>query len=252
MLAVLSPAKKLDESPATGVFTQPQFLDQSQMLIDLLKSTPRDRIKALMKLSDKLTDLNVARYQAFQTPLTTENAKQAIFAFKGDTYVGLDAETLDAEDIAFAQDRLRILSGLYGLLRPLDLMHPYRLEMGTKLANERGKDLYAFWGDRLTEACNEALAGHASRAVICLASNEYSKAISKQKIAGDFITCHFKEMRDGEPKTIGLFAKKARGMMARYMIKARAERPSELKSFQDGGYTFVPDLSGEQDYVFVR
>ena len=205
-----------------------------------------------MKLSDKLTDLNVGRYQVFQTPLTTENAKQAIFAFKGDTYVGLDAETLDAEDIAFAQDRVRILSGLYGLLRPLDLMHPYRLEMGTKLANERGKDLYAFWGDRLAEACNAALEGHASRTVICLASNEYSKAIVKEKIDGDFITCHFKEMRDGVPKVIGLFAKKARGMMARYMIKTRAEKPNDLKDFQDGGYVFVPNLSGEKDYVFVR
>ena len=175
-----------------------------------------------------------------------------MYAFRGDTYVGLDADSLSQDDATYAQDHLGLLSGLYGLLRPLDLMQPYRLEMGTKIANDRGEDLYDFWGDKITEAVNTATQGHNNRAVISLASNEYIKAIKPKALEGDFITCHFKEIKDGVPKTIGLFAKRARGMMARYMIQNRVEQPEDLKGFDSDGYSFAADLSDEQNFTFIR
>lgn len=254
MLALVSPAKKLDaESPApVSAFTQPDFLDDSQELVDELKAMPKSRLKALMKLSDKLADLNYARYQHYSTPFGPDNAKQAGYMFRGDTYVGLDADTLDEDDMQYAQDHLRILSGLYGMLGPLDLMQPYRLEMGTKLKNPRGEDLYDFWGGKLTDACNAITKDHEDRSVISLASNEYIKAIQPRELEGGFITCHFKEMKDGKPKVVGLFAKRARGAMARYMIENRIEKPSGLKDFNTDGYQFKPDLSSDTDFVFLR
>ncbi len=254
MLALISPAKKLDaenEAPL-GDFSMPQLLNNSEELVDTVKGLGKGRLKALMKLSDALTDLNHARYERYSTPFTPNNAKQAVFMFRGDTYVGLDADTLSKDDLTYAQHHLGILSGLYGVLRPLDLIQPYRLEMGSRLSTQRGENLYDFWGSRLTDACNELTASHENRTVVSLASKEYIGAIQPQDLAGPFVTCHFKEMRDGVPKTIGLVAKKARGRMARYIVQNRVETEDDLKGFGEDGYAFEPGLSNEEDLVFVR
>ena len=205
-----------------------------------------------MNLSDALTELNHARYERYSTPFTPSNAKQAVFMLRGDTYVGLDADTMSKDDLTYAQHHLGILSGLYGMLRPLDLIQPYRLEMGSKLSTRRGKDLYDFWGSRLTEACNEVTASHNNRTVVSLASKEYIGAIQPQGLAGPFVTCHFKEMRDSVPRTIGLVAKKARGRMARFIVQNRVETQDDLKGFGEDGYGFEPGLSSDEDLVFVR
>ena len=188
MLALISPAKKLDaeNEPPLGDFTVPQLLDNSEELVDTVKGLGEGRLKALMNLSDSLTELNHARYERYSTPFTPSNAKQAVFMFRGDTYVGLDADTLSKDDLTYAQTHLGILSGLYGVLRPLDLIQPYRLEMGSKLSTQRGEDLYDFWGSRLTDACNEVTASHNNRTVVSLASKEYIGAIQPQGLAGPF------------------------------------------------------------------
>tara|TARA_R110001592_G_scaffold3525_17_gene20007 strand:- start:848 stop:1615 length:768 start_codon:yes stop_codon:yes gene_type:complete len=254
MLALISPAKKLDfESDWLGdLYSLPALIEETETLADVAKTLSKADIQNLMQLSDKLTDLNYARFQNFSTPFTPANARPAIYAFRGDTYVGLDADTLDDQDMDFAQRHLCILSGLYGLLRPLDLIQPYRLEMGKKLHNPRGENLYDFWGDIITQACNDATAKHKNRSVICLASNEYIKSVKIDALQGDFITCHFKEIKDGAPKVIGLFAKRARGSMARYMIKHQIETPKELKNFNVNGYAFDPSSSDDHNYVFIR
>ena len=254
MLALISPAKKLDaenEAPL-GDFTMPQLLDNSEELVHTVRALGKGRLKALMKLSDALTDLNHARYERYSTPFTPNNAKQAVFMFRGDTYVGLDPDTLSKDDLTYAQHHLGILSGLYGVLRPLDLIQPYRLEMGSRLSTQRGENLYDFWGSRLTDACNELTASHENRTVVSLASKEYIGAIQPEDLAGPFVTCHFKEMRDGVPKTIGLVAKKARGRMARYIVQNRVETEDDLKGFGEDGYAFEAGLSNEKDLVFVR
>ncbi len=254
MLALVSPAKKLDfenkvyiQSP-----TSPQFLADAVELVGGLKALPKSKIQSLMKLSDNLGQLNYDRYQNFSVPFTEDNAKPCVYAFRGDTYVGLDADSLEADDMAFAQNHLGILSGLYGLLRPLDLMQPYRLEMGTKFSNDRGEDLYDFWNDHLAKACNEAVSDHKDKSVISLASNEYIKAVRPKKLDGAFITCHFKDVKNGAPKTIGLFAKRARGMMARFMIQNRIETPQGLKDFDSDGYSFQPAMSDDENFTFLR
>ncbi|MDH5721870.1 MAG: peroxide stress protein YaaA [Alphaproteobacteria bacterium] len=254
MLALISPAKKLDfvSEWLAGKHSQPELLGESQKLVDILKEKSESEIRSLMSLSDNLGKLNFDRYKSFSTPFTSANARPAIFAFRGDTYIGLDADSLNENDLNFAQNHLGLLSGLYGLLRPLDLIQPYRLEMGTKLGNPRGEDLYDFWGDILTESCNKATKDHKDRTVICLASNEYIKAIKPKKLEGNFITCHFKEIKNGVPKTIGLFAKRARGAMARYIVQNRIETPEKLKDFNMDGYAFAADLSDEKNYVFIR
>ncbi len=255
MLALVSPAKKLDfesDWDVSADLSQPDFLSDSTTLVDALRELSKDQIQSLMHLSDKLGQLNYDRYQNFSTPFAPDNAKPAVYAFKGDTYVGLEAESLSASDIAFAQDHFRMLSGLYGLLRPLDLMQPYRLEMGTKFANSRGEDLYDFWGSKLTRACNEITKDHKNRAVISLASNEYIKSIQPKNLEGDFITCHFKEIKNGQAKVIGLFAKRARGAMARYMIQNKIEEPESLKNFDLDGYAFYADESDAKNFVFIR
>lgn len=254
MLALVSPAKKLDfESDWMGdKHSQPALIDDAKILADVAKDMSKAELQSLMKISDKLADLNYTRFQNFTTPFTAANARPAAYAFKGDTYVGLEAETLSDNDMDFAQDHLGILSGLYGLLRPLDLMQPYRLEMGKKLKNPRGEDLYDFWGDIITRACNDATKGHKDNSVICLASNEYIKSVKPKALDGAFITCHFKEMKDGAPKVIGIFAKKARGMMARYMIQNRIETPEDLKNFDVDGYAFDKATSDAENYVFIR
>lgn len=254
MLVLISPAKKLDfdSKPLCSAFTEPRFQKQTGELVALAKKLSRADLKRLMKLSDKLAELNYVRYQTFQPRFTPENAKQAAYAFRGDTYVGLDADTLSADDLTYAQDHLRILSGLYGLLRPLDLMQPYRLEMGTKFANPKGEDLYDFWQDTLTKAVNDDINAQNGKAVINLASNEYIKAINPSQLEADYITPHFKEIKNGVPKTIGLFAKRARGAMARYIIRNRIETPEGLKKFSEDGYQYRPDLSTARDFVFIR
>ncbi len=254
MLAILSPAKKLDyeTDPNKSVHSQPDLLDQAEELVKEAKKLKPANLKAMMKISDNLADLNHQRFQDFSTPFTLANAKQAGFAFKGDAYVGLDIETLSDDDLAYAQDHFRILSGLYGLLRPMDLMQAYRLEMGTKFANKRGKDLYSFWDSRVTDAVNDLLAKQKEPVLVNLASNEYYKVLQPKNIKGKIITCQFKEIKDGQTRMIGVFAKKARGMMTRYIIQNRVETPDGLKGFKSEGYEFREDLSNDNTYVFTR
>ena len=259
MLIVVSPAKTLDYDtpPVTETFSQPEFLDQSESLIEQLRDlTPAD-IGSLMKISDKLAQLNAARFEAWQRPFTTENAKQAVLAFKGDVYTGLDAETLNEKQFQFAQKHLRILSGLYGLLRPLDLMQAYRLEMGSRFANASGKDLYAFWGDQITVKLNEALQflheqSQQEKVLVNLASNEYFKAIKPTSIKGSIITPVFKDWKNGQYKIISFYAKKARGLMCRYAIDQQLSDVEKLKGFDYEGYEFNESLSSETDWEFTR
>tara|TARA_R110002073_G_scaffold92685_16_gene217194 strand:- start:2452 stop:3225 length:774 start_codon:yes stop_codon:yes gene_type:complete len=254
MLVVTSPAKKLDfsEDVTRSNWTVPDFLDDSNILIEAAKKLTRDDLMKLMKISENLAELNYNRYRSFSLPFTPANAKQAVFAFTGDTYVGLDADSLDEDDLAYAQDHYRILSGLYGLLRPLDLMQPYRLEMGKKVATEKSKNLYEFWGDKLTEALNEQMKAQNTDILVNCASNEYFKAVHVKKLEGQVITPVFKEVKEGHARMIGMFAKKARGMMARYIIQNRVEQAEELKKFNLGGYRFQPSLSDETTLEFHR
>lgn len=254
MLIVVSPAKTLDyESPlATEKYTQPELIDYSKELIEeCQKLTPLD-ISALMKVSDKIAGLNVARFEQWSEDFTTENARQAILAFKGDVYTGLAAETMSDTDFDFAQSHLRMLSGLYGLLKPLDLMQPYRLEMGTKLANKRGANLYQFWGSVITEKLNQALAEQGDRVLINLASNEYFKSVKKKQLDGTIVTPIFKDCKKGQYKVISFFAKKARGMMARYIIDNQISSIEELTKFDIAGYYFVEEESSATELVFKR
>ncbi len=254
MLIVISPAKTLDYEtpPVTKTRTKPAMLKQSQQLIDILRNYSALDLAELMKLSMKLANLNFERYHDWQIPFTSKNAKQALLAMKGDVYTGLDAESLTEADFDFAQQHLRILSGLYGLLRPLDLMQPYRLEMGTKLPNPRGNDLYSFWGDSITQAINKALKTQGDDILINLASNEYFKSIKPKRIAGRIITPQFKQKKNGGYRVIGIFAKRARGLMSRYIIDNRLQDPETLKGFKTDGYRFSKQQSKGDQWVFVR
>ena len=233
MLMVISPAKTLDYDtpPVTQRFTQPEHLDHSQLLIEQLRDFSPAQIAELMHLSDKLAALNVARFGSWSTPFTRANAKQALLAFKGDVYTGLAAQDFSEADFDFAQQHLRMLSGLYGLLRPLDLMQPYRLEMGTKLANARGKDLYAFWGERISEWLNQALQAQGDQVLLNLASNEYFSAVKRKALQARVIDVDFKDLKNGQYKIISFYAKKARGLMARYVIKERIQTVDHLRDF---------------------
>ncbi|MGF1713770.1 peroxide stress protein YaaA [Photobacterium chitinilyticum] len=254
MLIVVSPAKTLDyESPlATQNYTQPELTEHSAELIEVCrKLTPVD-IASLMKVSDKIAGLNAARFAEWQPEFTSDNARQAILAFKGDVYTGLAAETLSDEGFAYAQQHLRMLSGLYGLLRPLDLMQPYRLEMGTRLANSRGTNLYQFWGDIITDKLNAALAEQGDKLLVNLASNEYFKSVKPKKLDAQLITPVFKDCKNGNYKVISFYAKKARGMMARYILDNKIDSVEGLKQFDVAGYYFVPAESTDKDLVFKR
>ncbi|MCL9781452.1 peroxide stress protein YaaA [Vibrio sp. S4M6] len=254
MLVVLSPAKTLDyESPlATKRHTVPALVEHSKALIsECRKLTPAD-IATLMKVSDKIASLNVARFQQWEEVFTQENSRQAILAFKGDVYTGLEAETLSEQDFDYAQQHLRLLSGLYGLLRPLDLMQPYRLEMGTKLANERGSNLYQFWGDIITDEINAVLREQKNPCLINLASNEYFKAVKAKNVAGRIITPVFKDCKNGQYKVISFYAKKARGMMARYIIENKVDDVQRLTKFSSAGYYFDEASSSDKELVFKR
>jgi cytoplasmic iron level regulating protein YaaA (DUF328/UPF0246 family) len=254
MLVLVSPAKKLDfeSDTSSATHTQPDFLAQSTKLVNAAKKLSRAKLAQTMKLSDSLADLNYRRFKDFSTPFTLSNAKQAALVFNGDTYVGLDASSLTEKDMAFAQDHLRILSGLYGMLRPLDLIQPYRLEMGARFQPGNKANLYDFWDGTISEAINDTLGDQANKTVINCASNEYFKAIKPKLLNGNVITPVFKEIKDGETRMLGMFAKRARGMMARHIITNRVDEPDGIKDFNSGGYEYRPELSTEAEWVFTR
>ncbi|MBT2311612.1 peroxide stress protein YaaA [Pseudomonas fluorescens] len=254
MLMVISPAKTLDydTAPATERFTLPQYLDHSQALIEQLREFSPAQISELMHVSDKIGGLNAARFGSWTPAFTPANAKQALLAFKGDVYTGLDAQSFAEDDFDYAQEHLRMLSGLYGLLRPLDLMQPYRLEMGTKLANARGKDLYAFWGNRISEWLNEALADQGDDILLNLASNEYFSAVKRSALKARVIDTEFKDLKNGQYKIISFYAKKARGLMSRFVIQERINDPAALKQFDAQGYRFSAQQSSPDKLVFLR
>lgn len=254
MLIILSPSKTLDETPLRKPVssTQPEFMADTKELHMLLKRCTAEDVKALMDISDKLAQLNYERYQRFSPRFTERNAKPALFMFKGDVYDPMPVEAYDAKTLDYAQAHLRILSGFYGLLRPLDLMQPYRLEMGTRLANARGKDLYAFWGSSIAQALNNATQKMKHPLLVNLASEEYFKAVEKKALTMPVLQVQFKEQKGGAYKMIGLFAKRARGMMADYMLRERIDTVEGLKAFAAGGYRFQPSLSTQDTLVFTR
>lgn len=254
MLVILSPAKTLDyESPVPALpLTLPAFLPQSEALVGLLRDLSVQDVARLMDLSDKLAALNVARFGEWSTTFSDANSRAAILAFKGDVYEGMEAWTFDAADHAFAQSHLRILSGLYGLLRPLDRLQPYRLEMGTSLANPAGRNLYAFWGDTLAQALNEALPGQGDDVLVNLASEEYSRAALTPALRARVITPQFREEKDGKCKVVSFYAKRARGRMAGWIVRNRLADPAALASFDLDGYAFNPALSDGATLVFSR
>ncbi|MDT8447521.1 MAG: peroxide stress protein YaaA [bacterium] len=253
MLMVISPAKNLDftSKPPPVAATEPRLLDQTQLLISQLKGLDPTQVGQLMGLSDQLAELNYQRFQDFTLPLP-ESARPAVFAFNGDVYQGLDAASLRPKSLNSLGQNLRILSGLYGLLRPFDRILPYRLEMGTKLPNSRGKDLYGFWGSRLTELLAQDLAESGQQTLVNLASNEYYKALKPKELDAEVITPQFRDLKNGEYKMISFFAKKARGLMCRFVTEQSVDRPEGLKDFNLKGYRFDPVRSKPLAPVFLR
>jgi len=253
MLMVVSPAKKLDyDSPLpTDKYTQPRFLENARELIDELKALEPHQVSSLMGISEPLGELNAQRYQEWHTPFTPDNARPCVLAFKGDVYEGMAPQTFSDKDFDFAQEHLRILSGLYGVLRPLDLMQPYRLEMGTKFENRRGKDLYAFWKETITNSLKEELQAD-DGVLLNLASNEYFKAVDHKNLNARIITPQFKDWKNGQYKMISFYAKKARGMMAAYVIQNKLTNPEDVQNFDTDGYAFNEELSSGDNWVFTR
>jgi len=254
MLLVVSPAKNLDyESSIPNVTpTQPRFENQIKSLIETCRHLSPADLSSLMGISDKLALLNAERFNSFTLPFDQSNARPALYAFNGDVYTGLDALSLKPEAVEFAQSHLRILSGLYGVLRPLDLMQPYRLEMGIKLKTEQGKNLYEYWDTQITELLNKDIAEQGDNVLVNLASNEYFSAVKKKSLNAMVITPQFKDEKNGQYKIISFYAKKARGMMARYIIENQLSTVADLKDFDYGGYAFDESSSSETDYVFKR
>ena len=254
MLMLLSPAKTLDyETPATtNSFSIPDYLEKSSELVKVLKQKSFLDLMELMQVSQKIAELNVERFNQWKLPFSTENAKQAVLAFKGDVYTGLDASALSENRLAYTQSHLRILSGLYGLLRPLDLMQPYRLEMGLKLTTKKGENLYQFWGEKITDALNVLLAKQDEPVLINLASNEYFKSVQKKNLDCRLITPEFKDWKNGKYKMISFFAKKARGLMVRYAIDHNIQKAEVLQNFDYDGYHFNLELSRADKWVFSR
>ncbi len=252
LLAVISPAKTIDFSDnRADHFSQPRFEKETQALVNNLKKKRAPALMELMSISEQLGQLNVDRYRSFETPFTEENAKQAILAFKGDVYTGLEAEGFSNEDLDYAQNHLRILSGLYGLLRPLDLMQAYRLEMGTRLKIRRATNLYQFWGEKITKALNADLAETNNTVLLNLASKEYFKAIKPKQLAVPVVTVDFKENRNGVYKVISFTAKKARGDMSKHIIQQRIEQVNDLKDLKVLDYTYNAELSTEDHLLFT-
>lgn len=249
MLAIISPSKTQDFSLCNiNSFTQTRQLDYTQKLVNILKNKTQSQISKLMSLSEKLSKLNFDRFQAFKTPFSLDNAKQALLAFKGDVYNGINASSLSVKDLDFAQKNVRMLSGLYGVLRPLDLIQPYRLEMGTKLSNAQGNNLYDYWGSGISEVLNE----DEQKLIVNLASNEYFKAIDKKLLKAQILDIVFKEKKNDTYKVIGIYAKRARGLMINYIIRNRLTDAEVLKDFSDEGYLYNQDLSSDSTWVYVR
>ncbi len=247
MITLISPAKTLDlNSTDVAVYTTPDFQKETFELVSIMKKKTSDEIRQLMGVSENIATLNIKRYKEFKKSFDLDNAKQALLAFKGDVYTKIDVENYTVEDFDFAQEHLRILSGLYGLLRPLDMIQPYRLEMGIKVENKRGKNLYEFWGQRIAKAINDAAKG---APIVNLASQEYFKAVDEKAIKSEIISPVFKEFRKGKYQIIGIFAKQARGMMTDYIIKNRISDPEKLKLFNAEGYEWGGD---EKEWLFVR
>lgn len=254
MLLLLSPAKKLDYESAvrTSLHTQPLFVDQAKQLIDILRKKSASEVSELMSLSDSLAELNVDRYKTWTPKFSLDNSRQAVLAFNGDVYEGLEAPTLSDAQLKWAQDHVAILSGLYGVLRPLDLMQPYRLEMGTKLSNPNGKNLYDYWGGSIAQYLNERLNEHKSKIILNLASEEYFKAVDKSTLAADVIQCVFQDYKNGAWKVISFHAKRARGLMARFVIENKIDDPKKLTQFTSEGYAYDASASTDTKLVFRR
>ena len=254
MIITLSPSKGQEfEIPGPiKKHSKPADLKDAELLIKALAKMSTARLQTLMDISSNIAKLNVERYRAFRTPFTLKNAKQAIFAFKGDVYSGIGINAFTAEDFEYAQDHLRILSGLYGCLRPLDLIQPYRLEMKTRLENPRGENLYQFWGDDITGSLNKVLKKQQEPVLVNLASNEYFKAVKPKLLEGRLLTINFKETRQGKARVIAIFAKRARGMMAGHIIRNRIESPDAMKRFKEGGYRYSRELSDDKQWTFTR
>ena len=254
MLILTSPAKTIESQAGKNTYgtTFHRFNKETQELIRLLRKKNRNELKKLMKISDKLAEENYNRFQDFSKEFTLTNSSPALLAFKGDVYLGLDAETLNEDDLAFAQGHLCILSGLYGVLRPLDLMQPYRLEIGTAMKNPCGNNLYEFWGDKITAALNEDLQEWNMDEVLNLASNEYFKSVQKNKLNAKIFKAQFKEDRNGTLTFISYHAKKARGLLMRYIIDNRLEKVEQIKSFNLDGYMFSQSHSTADEFIFIR
>ena len=254
MLIIISPAKRLELEKLPPLFnpTTPDFLEYSEKLIKKLKTLSQKKVAELMDLSKDLVRLNIERYARWQLPFSEENSFQTIYTFQGDVYRKLDASSLNEADLLFAQEHLRILSGLYGVLRPLDLIQPYRLEMGTKLVYKQKKNLYEFWGNLISDTINQLLDKQNSKVLINLASNEYFKSIKPRQISAPIITPVFKDFKNGEYKVLFLFAKYARGLMTRYIIKNKIDNAEDLKLFNEEGYSFDSNLSTDTEWVFTR
>ncbi|MFK7899628.1 MAG: peroxide stress protein YaaA [Cyclobacteriaceae bacterium] len=253
MIAIVSPAKTLDfEQEVTFSHTETRFQKESLELIQELKKKSVEDIQKLMSVSENIAQLNVERYHNFSPTYSDSNSKQAAFAFKGDVYLGLEAENFTQKDCDFAQNHFRILSGLYGLLRPLDYIQPYRLEMGTKLPIKGGKNLYDFWGDEIVTQLEKDLADQGDNILINLASNEYFKAVKRKSLTAQLINVEFKDFKNDKYKVISFYAKRARGMMAKYIIKNQLSEVEQLQGFTEGGYTYDPQLSTESELIFKR
>jgi len=254
MITLLSPAKTLDfDSPvSTREHSQPDFLDHAEELVDGLRQLSAPEIAGLMAISDSLSELNFNRFQCWQRPFSLDNARQALLAFRGDVYLGLEADSFDAADLRWAQAHLRILSGLYGLLRPLDLIQPYRLEMSTGFANRRGPDLYRFWQGTISDCLNRELEQQASPVVVNLASNEYFRVVQQRRLQAPVVTPVFRDWKNGGYKTISFYAKRARGAMARFLVQERLDCPDAIKAFTGLGYAYDPRLSDDRAWVFTR
>ncbi len=254
MLTVISPAKTLDfeTPPTTRKSTQPEFLDSAAGLVEEARRLSPGDIRGLMGVSEAIADLNHRRFMNWQRPFDLDNARQALLAFKGDVYTGLEAESMTGAQLTFAQKHLRILSGLYGVLRPLDLMQPYRLEMGLKFANTAGRNLYEFWGDRIAASLNRQLKKTGSPVLLNLASNEYFRAVDAGTLDAEVITPVFRDLKSGKYRVISFYAKKARGQMARYIIDNALDDPEGLKSYRVAGYRYSPKASTAREWVFTR
>ena len=250
MIVLISPAKTLDLSATdVSLYTQPDFQKETKELVGIMKKKSKKAIKSLMNVSDNIASLNEARYQQFVEDFTQDNAKQALLAFKGDVYTKIEVGAFSREDFEFAQQHLRILSGLYGLLKPLDLIQPYRLEMGITLKNKIGKNLYEFWGSKIARAINEL---EEEGPIVNLASKEYFKAVDQKSLKHEVITPVFKEFKNGKYKIIGIFAKQARGMMSNFIIKNKIIKPEELITFNEAEYEYAENKSTENEWVFIR